>query len=367
VIDNEELIESLREEVDLVVGGPPCQSISKAGYRARRSKDDNYSILEDERTHLYSEYLEFVKSVEPDWLLMENVEGLIEEVGDSEYSIIEDIISEIESAGYVCKSSLVDALDYGVPQERRRVLIVGRHEDAPAISDDGSIQSIFSPPCEEGEKVHSIKSGLSGLPKLRRGEGGDVIEEKVDGRRSRYVYENNINTGTELVFNHQAREHPMEKDRTLFDDVMEPGDTGWMIKYEKGRDDLIDYYVGTEENPAFEDKYRMLYWDKPSPTVVAHLAKDANNFILPDYYQAVQKIDELADDKRNRGVTPREAARLQSFPDDYIFLGPFTSHFRQIGNAVPPLLAKKIAKRIFRRIRLSDHTVETKNQAAADD
>jgi DNA (cytosine-5)-methyltransferase 1 len=135
----------------------------------------------------------------------------------------------------------------------------------------------------------------------------------------------------------------MEKDQQLFSEVMEPGDTGWDVKYGTEYGHLIEYNVGTEDNPAFKDKYRMLNWDQPSPTIVAHLAKDGNNFILPDYYKYAQLDSEKQDSRRSRGITPREAARLQSFPDSYVFLGPFTSQFRQIGNAVPPKLGEVIA------------------------
>jgi DNA (cytosine-5)-methyltransferase 1 len=147
----------------------------------------------------------------------------------------------------------------------------------------------------------------------------------------------------------------MEKDRILFDEALEPGETGWEVKYrEDGKyAHLIEYNVGTEESPAFKDKYRMLVWDEPAPTIVAHLEKDSNSFILPDYYQYANPNDDLADDSRNRGITPREAARIQSFPDEYIFLGPFTSQFRQIGNAVPPLLGEQISEIIC------EHLTET--------
>lgn len=87
----------------------------------------------------------------------------------------------------------------------------------------------------------------------------------------------------------------------------------------------------------------MLRWDRPSPTIVAHLAKDANSFVLSDYHEHGKNTRGQPDNERNRGITPREAARLQTFPDDYIFLGSFTSWFRQIGNAIPPLLGEHIA------------------------
>jgi len=163
----------------------------------------------------------------------------------------------------------------------------------------------------------------------------------------------------------------MDKDQELFDEVLEPGATGWDAKYRKGRDDLIDYDVGTEENPAFKDKYRMLYWGNPSPTIVAHLAKDSNSFILPDYYQHVQEDSQRADDERNRGITFREAARLQSFSDSYIFLGPFTAQFRQIGNALPPLLGQHVASVVDTHLQFSrprsTAKSESRRAASTDD
>jgi DNA (cytosine-5)-methyltransferase 1 len=142
----------------------------------------------------------------------------------------------------------------------------------------------------------------------------------------------------------------MEKDRKLFSDVMEPGDTGWDIKYGTEYGHLIEYNVGTEEEPAFKDKYRMLRWDEPAPTIVAHLQKDANSFILPDYYEYAQPDESKQDGRRSRGITPREAARVQSFPDSYVFLGSFTGQFRQIGNAVPPLLGEELASVVARYV-----------------
>lgn len=219
-------------------------------------------------------------------------------------------------------------------------------DDLVEQSGDAVVEDLFDSIADAAPtEVFDLKQALSGLPKIRRGEGGNVVPDRVRGTRSRYVKSNDLDGGTRLCFNHQAREHPMEKDRTLFDEALEPGDTGWDVKYAKNGEyaDLIEYDVGIAENPRFKDKYRMLEWDDPAPTVVAHLAKDSNNFVLPDYYEHASGVTGETDNRRNRGITPREAARLQSFPDDYIFLGPFTSWFRQIGNAVPPLLGEQIA------------------------
>lgn len=340
--NRDDLIETIQGRVDLVVGGPPCQALSQAGYRARLANDEEYSVLEDPRTELYQEYVEFVDRVQPDAIVIENVEGMVNEVGDSEIKVVDQIISGLHDIGYSCDSKLIDCSEYGIPQTRDRVLILGTRD---GTATDANIDALFNALEENApEAEFTLNHGLSLLPRLRRGEGGNVVAERKSGRPSRYVRENKLAEGTKLTFNHQAREHPMDKDQELFEEVMEPGDTGWSVKYEKGRDDLIEYNVGTKENPEFKDKYRMLFWDEPAPTVVAHLAKDANNFVIPDYYEYVQPDSDRADPERSRGVTPREAARLQSFPDDYIFLGPFTSQFRQIGNAVPPVVSQQIGK-----------------------
>jgi len=359
LISRDDLIETLQGRVDLVVGGPPCQALSQAGYRARLANDDEYSILEDPRTELYQAYLNFVDRVRPDAIAIENVEGMVNEVGDSEIRVVDQIISGLDDIGYSCGSKLIDCSKYGIPQTRDRVLILGTSDQTATGADIDALFNELEANAPEAE--FTLNHGLSLLPRLRRGEGGNVVAERKSGRPSKYVRENKLADGTRLTFNHQAREHPMDKDQELFEEVMEPGDTGWSVKYNKGRDDLIEYNVGTKENPEFKDKYRMLFWNKPAPTVVAHLAKDANNFVIPDYYEYVQPNSGKADPERARGITPREAARLQSFPDDYIFLGPFTSQFRQIGNAVPPVVSTQIGEVIDSHV-LSETSVTVANQ-----
>ena len=343
LLEDQQLAEYLPQDVDILVGGPPCQALSVAGYRARLADDDDYSVLEDPRTELYRQYVDVLEEARPTFLVMENVEGILNEIEDTGRKVIDDVREALEKAGYSSEARLLDCSQFGIPQERDRVFIIGARQDS-FPDPDQLIQDLFDE--LEGSRdssTPSIRQALSNLPRLRRGEGGKVVAGREPGRASEYIQTHNIGDETSLTYNHRAREHPMEKDRTLFDDVMVPGDTGWDVKYRKGRDDLIEYNVGTEENPEFKDKYRMLYWDRASPTIVAHLQKDSNSFILPDYYQYVQNDPERADDRRNRGLTPREAARLQSFPDSYFFLGPFTSQFRQIGNAVPPVAGKVIA------------------------
>lgn len=368
------LLDRIEQQPDVVVGGPPCQSLSQAGYRARLADDDEYSILDDDRTSLYNQYVEIVDQLRPKALVMENVEGMVNEIGDTGIRVGDLVIDAIESIGaagngYVCDYELLDCSEYGVPQTRERIIIFGIREDLIGASETNAAGSLFEELSEDTvTEPRTLKQGLSGIPKIKRGEGGTVVPNSVRGSRSRYVETNRLDENTELCFNHQAREHPMEKDQILFDEALEPGDTGWDVKYAKDGEfaELIEYDVGTEKNPKFKDKYRMLHWDQPAPTVVAHLAKDANNFVIPDYYQYVSTANGTPDKARNRGVTPREAARLQSFPDEYLFLGPFTSWFRQIGNAVPPLLGERIADVLKGHLESKYAVVGDANQKTMD-
>ncbi len=350
LLDREEWPEIVDGTPEIMVGGPPCQSLSQAGYRARRADDSSYSIRDDPRTDLYTNYLRAVAALQPRALIVENVEGMANEIGDTDDRVVDQVIADLESLddtggqGYRADFTNVDCSRFGIPQKRNRIIIAGIREDL--LQEDIRPEDVFDAfeRRARDDERYTLRQGLSGLPRIRCDEGANIVIGGIRGTRSRYVRENGLADGTRLSFNHRAREHPMEKDRKLFD-VMDPGDTGWFIKYRKddGRwSHLIEYNVGTEENPAFTDKYRMIHWDEPAPTVVAHFAKDTNNYVLPDYYEYVRPDPEREDPLRNRGVTPREAARLQSFPDDFIFLGPFTRQFRQIGNAVPPVVAREL-------------------------
>lgn len=336
---------------DLIVGGPPCQSLSQAGYRSRRANDEDYSVLDDQRTTLYTKYVEAVDELRPKAIVMENVEGMINEVGDTGIRVIDWVIDDLEALGgegdgYHVDFRLQDMTELGIPQKRERVLLVGVRDDM--LKSEGEVGNLLDG-LSNTDSAPSIQQGLSGLPRLRRGEGGRVLPETAQGPKSRFVKKNGLHMGTQLCFNHQAREHPMEKDQILFDEGLDPGDTGWDVKYASDGEyaEYIEYDVGTADNPRFGDKYRKLRWSEPSPTIVAHLAKDANGYILPDYYEHARPDAKRANPERNRGITPREAARLQSFPDEYIFLGSFTSWFRQIGNAVPPIAGEMIGEALL--------------------
>jgi len=348
VTTNHPIIQKTADNIDVVVGGPPCQAFSRAGYRASRSSE-GFSILDDPRADLYTHYVDLITEIQPKLLLMENVTGILTELdgadSEEEIRVINLVLDSLEDAGYQTDFRRLDCSDFDIPQTRERIVILGVHEDYARTALPGpdlllnAIEQRTTP-----DKEIDLAQALSNLARLRRAEGADVTVNGSSGKHSDYVDRYDLAQGINIVPNHRTREHPMEKDRKIFEDVMEPGDTGWTVKYEKNRPDLIDYPVGTEDDPTFDDKYRMLYWDRPCPTIMAHLRKDSNDFVIPDFYEYVQKCPEKQDKRRSRGITPREAARVQSFPDHYIFLGPFTAQFQQIGNAVPPVLGEHIGK-----------------------
>ena len=330
-------------DVDVVVGGPPCQALSIAGYRSRRADDDSYSVIDDHRTTLYEQYIAAIQRLDPEFIVMENVMGIVNRLEETDHRIIEDVIAELDDAGYHADYRELDCSEYGIPQKRDRVIVIGRRKADSAVPEADVAGAFDRLDDYQTDDPPNLRDALSGIVQIRRGMGGLVTVGRTSGRRSDFVTDHKLGSDTSIVFNHQARRHPKPKDRELFETAMSPGDTSWDIVHSTEYGHLIDYDVGTEDEPRFSDKYRMLRWDDPAPTVVAHLAKDSNNFIIPDYYDHVSGNSEKADPRRNRGVTPREAARIQTFPDDYVFLGAFTSWFRQIGNAVPPLLGHHVA------------------------
>ena len=174
------------------------------------------------------------------------------------------------------------------------------------------------------DELVSFNQGTSGLPSLGPGEGGDLMRKITKGRKSEYAKKMSFNG--ELIFNHQSRKHN-PRDLEAYS-IMSEGENA--IDLYRKRPDLMIYNTSN-----FPTKYFKIRGNRPSPTIVAHLRKDANSFIHP---------------RDNRGITPREAARLQSFPDDFRFLGSFGVQFEQIGNAVPPLLAEVIAIAIKKEI-----------------
>ena len=307
------------QHLDLIVGGPPCQAYSLVG----RSRN-GLGMKDDNRNYLYRSYAEFLKKYTPSYFVFENVVGLLsakDSEGTSYLSMMQDLFNKV---GYETEYRVLSANDYGVLQRRRRVFLVGRRGK----------QTGFYPEPEEWNPDTTVDEVFSGLPAISAG-GGQPNPCEMEECRGDWQIEAGVRDGQLPVTWHQARPHS-DNDLEIYRLVVEKWNS------EKSRlnySDLPERLRFHKNVTSFSDRFKVVAADLPySHTVVAHIAKDGHYYIHPDL-------------KQNRSITPREAARLQTFPDNYYFesaSGPpaRTPAFSQIGNAVPVLLARKLAERL---------------------
>lgn len=299
-------------ELDLIVGGPPCQAYSIVG-RARKNME------KDSRNFLYKLYVKFLKKFSPKVFVFENVQGLLS-AGKGKY--YEDLKQSCENAGYVFLHKLIKAEEYGVLQKRRRVIIIGIKKNI-ALSNTADPYPI---PNTVSYLNYKIKDILSDLPPLKPGEQNN----SYSGRPTKYLSLTQIRKPGDVLTWHMTR--PIrEQDRDIY---------RFVINFRKKSGKNAEYTdipanLRTHKNlTGFLDRFKVVPENEHAcQTMVAHISKDGHYYIHPDIEQA-------------RSLSVREAARIQSFPDDYYFEGSRTSAFTQIGNAVPPLLAYEIAKSI---------------------
>ena len=297
------------EQVDLIVGGPPCQAYSLGG---RAVKSDN--MVGDPRNYLYRLYIEVLKKYRPTMFVFENVPGLLT-ANDGQY--FEDMKIAFKDAGYTIDHSVLNAKDFDVLQDRRRVILIGWKKEL----------EYRYPVFEEKASTHKVAELLSDLPAIQSGEENNNY---VSSKFNAYLKKTGIRKVDDILTWHVARPH-IERDREIYRKVI----AAWFedkkrIKYT----DLPEELCTHKNRTAFLDRFKVVASDMPTcHTMMAHISKDGHYFIHPDIKQA-------------RSITVREAARIQSFPDDFYFEGSRTAAFTQIGNAVPPLMAKGIAIKI---------------------
>ena len=316
-------------KVDLLIGGPPCQAFSTVG----RAQDPN-SMKNDPRNYLYKHYIEILEKLKPKIFVFENVLGLLSSKPDGKY-IFPLIVKEFEKRGYdVCEKPeiiVLNSVHYGVPQIRKRVILIGinKNENLGVRPEDvyKLIEKTHYAPTDtmkDGlQKYRTIKDAIDDLPSYLPGEGSEEITFKstIKNDYLNIIRANNTNK----LYNHVARNHN-DLDRARYKLLSL---NNWQLKdLNKVRPDLVHY-----DPKHFVNRYTVQEFNKPGRTVVAHLYKDGNLFIHPD-------------SKQERTFTVREAARVQSFPDDFKFLGARTQQYKQVGNAVPPLMSHAIAKAI---------------------
>jgi DNA (cytosine-5)-methyltransferase 1 len=300
-----------RAGIDLVVGGPPCQPFSKAGrsmirYRVHHGLRDPH----DERRDLWRSFLEVVRLSLPAAVVMENVPDM---ALDKEMFILRNMVEELEELGYCVEEKVLDTWRYGVPQFRQRLILV-------ALRDGITFRW-----AEESSERVSVWNAIGDMPEVDGGwrpEGGAQGWIRYEGPRTsfqRSMREGVPEADSNKLFDHITR--PVREDDAQAFAVMDA-----TTKYSD-----LPQAVRRYRDDIFDDKYKRLDEDDLSRTITAHIAKDGYWYIHP---------------RQNRTLTVREAARLQTFPDWYRFAGPPSAAFRQIGNAVPPLVASRLGEAV---------------------
>ena len=297
------------QEIDLVVGGPPCQAYSLVG----RSRDKN-RMKDDPRNFLYKEYAKYLKKYNPKVFVFENVLGLITA---DKGSYFKNMKSYFKRIGYKLDYKIQNSEDFGVLQKRRRIILIGWKKES----------SFSYPVFEKVQNNYSVTDILSDLKNLKPGEQNNVT--KYTSSINTYLEKFELRNGVDFVTQHIARPHN-ERDLKIYkiaiNKLLKKGER---LKYPDLPEDLKTH----KNEKSFLDRFKVVDLNGLSHTMVAHIAKDGHHYIHPDKNQ-------------NRSISVREAARIQSFPDDFFFEGGRTAAFRQIGNAVPPLMAKEIAIKI---------------------
>ncbi len=326
-----EQIDTLNQNqaVDLIIGGPPCQAYSVIG----RARDKN-KMVGDKRNHLFLQYANFLEKYQPKMFVFENVTGLIS-AGNGNY--LKEMAEKFTSLGYHVnihldksknneKVDIFNTANYGVLQNRQRVIIVGHKEQL-------SLQ-FHLPTFEMPTTKYNIKEDLlSDLPILQQNEVKKIVaytQKATDYQMATCLRDINFDFTTQ----HIARPHN-NRDLEIYKIAIEL----WLnerkrLNYANLREDLKTH----KNQDVFQNRFQVVNPFGVCHTVVAHISCDGHYYIYPDLAQI-------------RSISVREAARIQSFPDNFFFEGSRTSVFKQIGNAVPPMFAQQIAKAIKKALK----------------
>lgn len=329
-----DIIEKIEEavrgrNVDIIIGGPPCQAYSTAG-RVRDAK----GMATDPRNYLFESYVKILEHYSPKFFVFENVTGLLSAKVDGS-PIFPRIIQALGHNYDVISDPAIlvhNTADYGVPQIRKRVIIMGVRKDINEISVEDLynevIKTHWNPDTSEDERLGKkkfvdVKQAIGDLPS---------VEPGCDASTDDFYYPCNNDflkriskKGIHPLRDHIARNHNA-LDRERFTVMIHNHWTFGQLRREMPQ-------YEHEHARLFDNSYVVQWWDLPSKTILAHIHKDGFQFIHPDEKQA-------------RSFTVREAARIQSFPDDFEFAGSRGEKYKQIGNAVPPLFAEALAKSV---------------------
>lgn len=316
------------KSVDLLIGGPPCQSFSSLG----RAKDEK-GMQDDPRNYLFESYEKILNHFKPKVFVFENVTGLLTaKIGEKK--TVNIILNKLGQQYKLIKSPkemVLNSCDYGVPQTRKRIILIGVRKDLginPKEIYNGILKTHYNPDSSNEEKKGkkkyvTVKDAIYDMPSIKPGEGQKEVEHSVSKLNS---YLSKIRSEDDnKLFDHVSRRHN-DKDRKRYREMSK---NKWTFKKLLEKKPSLNHI----KQRVFDNSYVVQLWNKPARTIIAHLYKDGNQFIHPDH-------------KQERTITAREAARLQSFPDNFVFEGSRTQQYKQIGNAVPPLMAEAIAKGI---------------------
>jgi DNA (cytosine-5)-methyltransferase 1 len=305
--------------VDIIIGGPPCQAYSIAG----RIRDRN-GMHDDYRNYLFESYVKVVDHYKPQLFVFENVQGILS-AKPGGIKITDRIRADFKAIGYSIyenlNAAMVNTADFGVPQIRKRLIIVGLKDtefDKPQENLSNFYTNILA---QFKEPLHTVNDAIKDLQKIY-----PTQEFRYQGKK----YSHQIIKDTSIA-NHIPRYHS-QRDQNIFSELA--------VDFKSGRkkypdaNSLIRLYEERTGRTTSVHKYHVLEWDKPSNTIPAHLYKDGLRHIHPDPKQA-------------RSITVREAARIQTFDDDYTFIGSMGNQYKMIGNAVPPKLAKHVGNAIY--------------------
>lgn len=407
-VDPEEYVSRLfpdetpEECFDIIVGGPPCQAFARVGRaKLREVSEHPEAFLQDPRSNLYLRYLEYVLKLKPMAILMENVPDVLNFGG---HNIAEETCDVLSGYGYTCKYTLLNTVFFGVPQMRERMILVAYSNelcekfdfppkpshwiDLPTgyhgsrqVAMKTLLNNLFTTqkyfvelPKEKGDELDAVttQDAIGDLPaikdhligKLKRGARRFDTLIKYDKRKKEGYYCKIMKSWSGFISEEGIKDHVIRylpRDYKIFAEMM-PGDQYPEAQatakrmFEKALDELEQKPVeGSDEYNAlrksyvppysphkFPNKWRKIESDKPSRTLMAHLGKDSYSHIHYDSKQA-------------RTISVREAARLQSFPDGFVFSGTMNPAFKQIGNSVPPLFAKALAENMLSNL-LKHHT-----------